>query len=303
MRRIIIGAATCALLTMIYVPKIEYVGRSEWNREYSLLFQLQKNTEVDLKQLVLNVLVAAVVGGIIGAAPAVLLRRVALALAVIVLIAVAATAVIVPITAWKEAPERARADEENADQLYLQRDIPAAVVKLHYAAENWRIARRPDEEKRLTEKAIAYAREASALRARADETYARQLVREGRLELAKEKLQRAAENWHHAGNTEQQNRLNNLLSHGKYWALFLTDDSDASTTAPRWEDTAPIVDPPRHRDIFDDFLDAPERTPAAQEKPKKAERVKSASAYLDGVDASPTAPMKIPILSPSPRKP
>lgn len=194
---------------MVYVPKIEYYASSakriEADRAYAFLFDVQKNTEVDLKQLLLNVIVAAIMGGVIGAAPLWLIRRVTIGALAIIVIRIAAAVVTEVVTARKEAPERARADEAYAVKLYKSGQTEAAKEKLIRAAENWRIAERPEDERRV--------------RAEAE----------------------------------------NPARFGKY------------------------------RDLFDEFLDAPVTTPTVQgDEAKRAEPVRSASAFLDAVDASPS---------------
>lgn len=262
MKRVIGGSAICGLLALVYVPKITYAvssgRRVEEDRAYSFLFDVQRNTEVDLKQLLLNVFVAALIGGFVGVVPTRIMRRVALALVAITILGFATVVVIGVIGTISDrmkGSERARADEQYAEQLHQRGENPAAVIKLREAATNWQIAGRADEQKRVNAKATGYARDtfaeharpiftppppvpdrerlaatnptpgmfddlipvpgpkkAAAQRARADEIYAEQLRRQGRLDLSKAHLLKAAENWQLAEQADQAQRVRAKVS-------------------------------------------------------------------------------------------
>lgn len=105
----------------------------------------------------LNVFVAAVIGGFLEAVPTRIVRRVALTLVAIIIVGFAVVMVIGTIEDRKSGSARARADEEYAERLYKSGEFPAAVMKLRDAGSNWRIAGRADEQERVDAKAVEYA--------------------------------------------------------------------------------------------------------------------------------------------------
>lgn len=127
--------------------------RVETSRSYLPIFWLEDNTEINVAQLLLNVAFAALAGAIV----ANMSKRALYAMGIGIVVVAAGVVVIAFLNAWQQerqsAIQRAQSDEAYAAQLHWKNRVDAAKAQLLNAADNWRIAHRPNEERRVREKA------------------------------------------------------------------------------------------------------------------------------------------------------